>query len=198
VSWESVRRLHAPEAVRTNTVVAVALVGAAINLGSASLFFRGRRRDLNVSGAFVHLVGDAAIALGVVAASLMMRRTGWLWLDPLTGIVISILILASASSLLRQSLDLALDAVPAGIDIDAVRAYLEALPCVREVHDLHVWAMSTTEAALTAHLVMPASACEPTFLAGACHELEQRFGIEHATLQVDPEDAPDRCRLAAH
>jgi cobalt-zinc-cadmium efflux system protein len=198
MAWESARRLHSPLPVQTNTVVLVALAGTLINLLSASLFFRGRQRDLNVRGAFVHLMGDAAVGVGVVVASAVMRQTGWLWLDPLTGIVISVLILVSASSLLRQSLDLALDAVPAGIDIDAVRAYLEALPRVREVHDLHVWAMSTTEAALTAHLVMPRSACDASFLAGACEELGRRFGIDHATLQVDPDDAPGPCRLAAH
>jgi cobalt-zinc-cadmium efflux system protein len=198
VSWESVRRLSSPEVVDARTVMFVALAGTVVNAVSASLFFKDRLRDLNVRGAFVHLVGDAAVGLGVVGASLVIQRTGWLWLDPAVGIVVSLLILVSAGSLLRQSLDLALDAVPSGIDIDAVRAYLEALPRVREVHDLHVWAMSTTEAALTAHLVMPANACEPTFLAGTCTELQHRFGIDHATLQVDPEDAPDPCRLAAH
>jgi|HubBroStandDraft_4_1064222.scaffolds.fasta_scaffold147022_2 cobalt-zinc-cadmium efflux system protein len=198
VSWESVRRLRSPGAVDARTVALVALAGTVVNAISASLFFKDRRRDLNVRGAFVHLVGDAAIGLGVVAASVVIQHTGWLWLDPAVGIAVSLLILVSAGSLLRQSLDLALDAVPAGIDIDAVRAYLEALPRVREVHDLHVWAMSTTEAALTAHLVMPANACDPTFLAGTCSELQHRFGIEHATLQVDPEEAPDPCRLAAH
>lgn len=198
VSWESIRRLRAPEIVDTHTVVLVAMAGTVVNAVSAALFFKGRERDLNVRGAFVHLVGDAAVGLGVVGASLVMGRTGWWWLDPVVGIAVSLLILVSAGSLLRQSLDLALDAVPAGIDIDAVRAYLEALPSVREVHDLHVWAMSTTEAALTAHLVMPANACESTFLAGTCTELHRRFGIEHATLQVDPDDAPDPCRLAAH
>jgi cobalt-zinc-cadmium efflux system protein len=198
VSWESIRRFYSPEVVDAHTVVLVALAGTVVNAVSAALFFKGRRHDLNVRGAFVHLVGDAAIGLGVVGASLVIEWTGWSWVDPVVGIVVSLLILVSAGSLLRQSLDLALDAVPEGIDIDAVRAYLEALPRVREVHDLHVWAMSTTEAALTAHLVMPSNGCEPTFLAGTCSELQHRFGIEHATLQVDPEDAPDPCRLAAH
>jgi cobalt-zinc-cadmium efflux system protein len=198
VSWESIRRLGSPQVVDAHTVVVVALAGTIVNAVSAALFFKGRERDLNVRGAFVHLVGDAAIGLGVVGASLVIARTGWSWVDPAVGIVVSLLILVTTGSLLRRSLDLALDAVPAGIDIDAVRAYLEALPRVREVHDLHVWAMSTTEAALTAHLVMPANACEPSFLAGTCTELQHRFGIEHATLQVDPDDAPDPCRLAAH
>jgi cobalt-zinc-cadmium efflux system protein len=198
LSWESIRRLREPSITDAHTVLWVAIAAVMINAVSASLFFAGRRRDLNVRAAFVHLVGDAAIALGVVAASLVIRATGWMWVDPAVGIAVSLLILVSTWSLLRHSLDLVLDAVPKGIDIDEVRKYLEALPRVREVHDLHIWAMSTTEAALTAHLVMPADASDPAFLTGTCQALHDRFGIDHSTLQVDPEDAPDPCRLAAH
>ncbi|MDP9033446.1 MAG: cation diffusion facilitator family transporter [Myxococcota bacterium] len=196
VVWESVRRLRSAEIVDVQTVLAVALLAAIVNAISASLFFAGRREDLNTRVAFVHLAGDAAIALGVVGASLVIRWTGWTWVDPATGLIVSLLILASTWALLRRSLDLVLDAVPDGIDIDAVRAFLGQLPHVREVHDLHVWAMSTTETALTVHLVMPSSPREPSFLTSTCRELHQRFGIEHATLQVDPEEAPDLCRLA--
>ncbi len=196
VMWESIRRLQAPRAVDADTVLLVALLGVVVNAGSASLFFAGRRSDLNTRAALVHLLGDAAIALGVVGASLLMRWTAWPWVDPVAGIAVSLLILVSTWSLLRRSLDLVLDAVPEGIDIDRVRFFLEQLPSVREVHDLHVWAMSTTETALTAHLVMRIDRYEPTFLSGACRELHVRFGIEHATLQIDPEDAPEPCRLA--
>jgi cobalt-zinc-cadmium efflux system protein len=196
VMWESIRRLAAPERIDVQTVVFVALGGALVNGVSAALFFRGRGDDLNVRAAFVHLVGDAAISIGVVAASLLIRATGWLWADPATAIVVSLLILVSTWSLLRRSMDLVLDAVPEKIDIDAVRAFLEQRPQVRQVHDLHVWAMSTTETALTAHLVMPASSLQPTFVSGTCKELHDRFGIEHATLQVEPDDAPDPCVLA--
>ena len=196
VVWESIRRLRAPEAVDTHTVIYVALGGVVVNAVSASLFFAGRGDDLNVRAAFSHLVGDAAIALGVVGAGLVMGWTGWLWVDPMTGLVVSVLILGMTWSLLRRSLDLVLDAVPEGIDIDAVRMFLEELPRVCEVHDLHVWAMSTTETALTAHLVMPADSREPAFLSGTCAKLQDRFGIAHATLQIDLEEAPDRCRLA--
>jgi len=196
VMWESIRRLATPQSIDVGTVVLVALLGAVVNGASAALFFKGRGSDLNVRAAFVHLVGDAAISLGVVGASLLIRATGWLWADPATAIIVSLLILASTGSLLRRSMDLVLDAVPERIDIDAVRAFLEQRPQVRQVHDLHVWAMSTTETALTAHLVMPASAMQPTFLSGTCKELHDRFGIEHATLQVDPDDAPDPCVLA--
>jgi cobalt-zinc-cadmium efflux system protein len=197
VMWESIRRLASPRSVDVQTVMLVALFGAVVNGGSASLFFAARDRDLNVKAAFVHLIGDAAISLGVVGAGLVIKWTGWLWADPATAIVVSVLILASTWSLMRRSIDLVLDAVPEKIDIDAVRAFLEHRPDVLQVHDLHVWAMSTTETALTAHLVMPRVAAASTFLSGTCKELHDRFGIEHATLQVDPEDAPDPCVLAA-
>src|SRR5579884_400721 len=147
VLWESTRRLHAPEAVNARTVLFVALGGMLVNAISASFFFAHRREDLNVRVAFVHLVGDAAIALGVVLASIIIQWTGWLWVDPAAAIAVSLLILASTWSLLLRSLNLVLDAVPEQIDIDAVRTFLETLPSVREVHDLHVWAMSTTETA---------------------------------------------------
>jgi cobalt-zinc-cadmium efflux system protein len=197
VMWESIRRLAAPEAVDVQTVMVVGLLGAAVNGASAALFVGGHGNDLNVRAAFVHLLGDAAISLGVVAASLVIRATGWLWADPATAIFVSLLILVSTWSLLRRSIDMVLDAVPEKIDIDAVRTFLEQRPLVRQVHDLHVWAMSTTETALTAHLVMPASSVQSSFVSGTCKELHDRFGIEHATLQVDPEDAPSPCVLAA-
>ncbi len=196
VLWESVLRLQTSQAVNARTVVWVALGGALVNGISASLFFHGRGRDLNVRAAFLHLLGDAAISLGVVVASVLIQLTGWLWLDPAAAIVVSLLILLSTWSLLRRSVDLMLDAVPEGIDIDAVRTFLEEQPEVREVHDLHVWAMSTTETALTAHLVMPRGAYQPAFVSSTCHALHERFGIEHTTLQVDPEDAPSPCVLA--
>jgi cobalt-zinc-cadmium efflux system protein len=196
VLWESVLRLQTSQGVNARTVVWVALGGALVNGISASLFFHGRGHDLNVRAAFLHLIGDAAISLGVVAASVLIQLTGWLWLDPVAAIVVSLLILLSTWSLLRRSIDLMLDAVPEGIDIDAVRTFLEEQPEVREVHDLHVWAMSTTETALTAHLVMPRGAYQAAFVSSTCHALHERFGIEHTTLQVDPEDAPSPCVLA--
>ena len=196
IAWESIRRLSAPEAVATKPVIVVAAIAVVVNAASALLFLRQSERDLNVRAAFLHLSGDAGIALAVIVASVVMARTGWLLVDPILGLAVAALILISTWSLLRRSMNLVLDAVPEAIDIDEVRGYLAALPHVREVHDLHVWAMSTTETALTAHLVMPGNLCEPTFLWGVCGELHDRFGIEHSTLQVDPEDAPEPCRLA--
>jgi cobalt-zinc-cadmium efflux system protein len=173
----------------------VAGVAVVVNTLSALLFLSGRGKDMNVRSAFLHLAGDAALALGVVATGAIVEVTGFFLLDPIVSLVLSALIVMSTWSLLRGSINLALDAVPEGIDPVAVRDYLVALPGVREVHDLHIWAMSTTETALTAHLVITGSSGS-RFLGDACKELHDRFGIEHSTLQVEPEDAPDPCRLA--
>jgi cobalt-zinc-cadmium efflux system protein len=195
IAWESIRRLRTPQPVEATTVIAVAAIAAVVNTASALLFLRERKHDLNVRAAFLHLAADAGIAAGVVVAGVVVMRTGWLWVDPAASLVVALLILVSTWSLLRHSTDLVLDAVPAGVDAEAVRAYLTSLPRVLEVHDLHIWAMSTTETALTAHLVMPANSTEPHFLGHVCGELLRRFGIPHATLQVDPEDAPETCVL---
>jgi cobalt-zinc-cadmium efflux system protein len=193
---EAIRRLAAPKPIGAPVVMAVAGIGVVVNAASAMLFYRDRTRDLNVKGAFLHLAGDAAISLGVVASAALIAWTGWLWLDPAAGIVVAVLILVSTWSLLRRSIDLVIDAVPEGINLDEVRAYLGSLPGVSDVHDLHVWAMSTTETALTAHLVMQLDPSEPLFLSSVCKQLHDRFGIEHATVQVDPAEALDACGLA--
>ena len=178
-------------------MIVVALVGAAINAASALLFMTDSKKDLNVRSAFLHLASDAVLALGVAVAGAVITFTHWLWLDPVVSIVLAITILVGTWSLMRKSLNLMLDAVPEGIDPEEVKAYLGALPRVVEVHDLHIWAMSTTETALTAHLVMPGNSCEPTFIAHACEGLHERFDIDHATLQVDPQEAPAPCALAS-
>jgi cobalt-zinc-cadmium efflux system protein len=177
-------------------VIWVASVGIGINGATALLFMRGRHGDLNIRGAFLHMVADAGVSLGVVLATLAERATGWLWLDPATGIAIALVILYSTWSLGRDSVNLAFDAAPAGIDPDAVKRHLEALPGVVEVHDLHIWAMSTTETALTAHLVRPGAAVDDAFTAEAAHLLEKHFAIHHATLQVECGDPAHPCRLA--
>jgi cobalt-zinc-cadmium efflux system protein len=177
-------------------VIVVALVGVAVNASSAALFMAGRHGDLNVRSAFLHLASDAALALSVAVAGVVMIFTGWWWLDPVMSILLSLVILGSTLSLLRDSLDLVLHAVPAGIEPDAVRAYLGGLPGVLQVHDLHIWAMSTTETALTAHLVMADASSKPAFLGEVCRQLHDRFDIEHSTLQVECPEAPSPCRLA--
>jgi len=194
IAWESVRRLLAPELVHGTTVIVVALVGVVINGASALLFMSGRKGDLNFRSAFMHLAADAALALGVAVAATVMLFTGWAWIDPVVSVLLSCFILASTWSLLKDSLNLILAAVPEGIDAEAARRYLSELPGVVEVHDFHVWAMSTTETALTAHLVMPGDKCHPAFLGDACHCLHEKFGIGHSTLQVESPDAPHRCR----
>jgi cobalt-zinc-cadmium efflux system protein len=196
VGWEAIRRLAAPGAVDARLVMLVAGGAAVVNAASAMLFMKGRHGDLNLESAFLHLAGDAAIAAGVVLSGLLVWKTGWTLADPLTSLVVSGLVLLSTWSLLKASLNLALDAVPAGIDVDEVRAFLAELPGVSEIHDLHIWAMSTTENALTAHLVMPDSHGKAAFLGDVCKTLHERFHIEHSTLQVEPPDAPSPCRLA--
>jgi cobalt-zinc-cadmium efflux system protein len=196
LTWEAIRRLVAPEPAQGKTMIVVALVGATINAASALLFMADSKSDLNLRSAFVHLASDAVLALGVAMAGVAIVFTGWLWLDPAVSILLAVAILAGTWSLMRKSLDLMLDAVPEGIDSEAVKAYLGALPGVVEVHDLHIWAMSTTETALTAHVVMPGNSCKPTFLADVCAKLHEKFDIDHATLQIDHEEAPTPCSLA--
>jgi cobalt-zinc-cadmium efflux system protein len=191
---EAGRRLLAPEPIAAGTVLWVAALGIVINAATAFMFMRGQAHDLNVKGAFLHMAGDAVVSLGVVAAALLIGWTGWLWLDPVVSIAIAIAVLIATWGLTRDALNLALDAVPAGIDRHDVEAYLAGLPGVTEVHDLHIWAMSTTETALTAHLVRPNAGLDDRLLADAAHELDRRFGIRHATIQVEAGDAA--CHLA--
>ena len=197
VSWEAVGRLRQPAPIQGGILMAVAAVGVAINGVSAMFFSAGRKRDANLRGAFLHLAGDAAVSLGVVVTGAVILKTGWMWLDPLVSIIVSAVILVGTWGLLKQSLNLALDAVPEGIDAEQVNTYLAGLPGVLEVHDLHIWAMSTTETALTAHLVMRTDSCEPRFLGEVGKALHDKFKIEHSTLQVEPPEAPDPCRQAS-
>jgi cobalt-zinc-cadmium efflux system protein len=192
---EAAQRLvsAAPE-VASGTVLWVALAAIVINTATALLFLRGREQDLNIRGAFIHMAGDAAVSAGVVIVALLISQTGRFWLDPLASIAIGVAIVWSSWGLLREALNLALDAVPEGVDPAAVEAYLAGLPGVTEVHDLHIWGMSTTETALTAHLVRPASQTDDRLLAEIAHELEHSFRIQHATIQIEAGDG--QCRLA--
>jgi cobalt-zinc-cadmium efflux system protein len=160
------------------------------------MFVRGGKSDINIRGAFLHMAADAAVSLGVVIAALAVMATGWLWLDPAVSIAIAIVITLGTWSLLRSSLNLALDAVPETIDRPAIEVYLAALPGVTEVHDLHIWAMSTTEVALTAHLVRPDCPVDDGLLGRSARELAERFGIAHSTIQIESGDPDHPCRLA--
>lgn len=193
IAWEAVGRLQRPEFVPSGVVITVALVGIGINTATALLFLRGRQRDLNVRGAFLHMAADAAVSAGVVLAGLLIHATGWMWLDPAVSLAIAAVITIGTWGLLRDSVNLALDAVPEGIAPERVEAYLAAIPGVIAVHDLHIWGMSTTHVALTAHLVKPIIENEDWLLAEACRELHDQFGIEHATLQVERDTRTARC-----
>lgn len=197
VSWEAIGRLREGGEVKGGVVLIVAAIGVVINAGSALPFWRGGKTDANLRGAFLHLMADAAVSFGVVIAGVLIVLTHWTWLDPVVSLVVSVVILAGTWSLLKGSLDLALDAVPAGVDPEKVRTFLCGLDGVLEVHDLHIWAMSTTETALTAHLVMKGDACHPAFLRDVGRTLTKRFKIHHPTLQVEPPDAPEACAHAS-
>ena len=185
IAWEAIHRFSSPPPVNGGTAIGVALVGIAINGITAMLFVSERERDLNIRGAFLHMAADALVSLGVVLAGIAIVTTGWLWFDPVVSLIIVAVITIGTWNLLRDSLNLALDAVPEGIEPLAVRTYLEELPGVVGVHDLHIWAMSTTETALTAHLVMLTGNPGDAFLSRIAMELHDKFGIEHTTIQVE-------------
>jgi len=193
IAVEAANRIAEPASVAGATVVVVAALGIVVNGGTALLFMRGRHGDLNIRGAFLHMAADAAVSLGVVAAACVIMLTGWQWLDPAISLSIAAIVLASGWGLARDSVNLALDGVPKGVELAGVRDYLGGLEGVTEVHDLHIWAMSTNETALTAHLVRPGG-YEDSFLHGICEQLSHRFNIHHATLQI--EAGSDVCRLA--
>ncbi|MBW8785798.1 MAG: cation transporter [Novosphingobium sp.] len=191
---ETLRRLAHPALPDARLMIAVAAAGIFVNGASAVLFARGRKRDLNLRAAFQHLVGDAAVSAGVVAAGVAVTLTGRAWIDPVTSLVITAIIGAGSWALLRDSVTMALAGVPAGIDEGGVRALIAAQPGVAAVHDLHIWAMSTTETALTAHLVMPTGHPSDAFLHDLAHELAHDFAIGHATFQVETDHGHD-CAL---
>ena len=195
IATEAVHRLAAPAGVNTSLVMLTAGLGVLINGATAALFMRGSQSDLNVRGAFLHMAGDAAVSLAVVIGAFVMARTGVLWIDPALGLVIAGVIVLGTWSLLRDSADLALDAAPRGIDVDEVRRWLAGLPGVEDVHDLHIWALSTTETAMTAHILRPQNGDCDQFLNIACEGLDRRFHIGHATLQIET-SAAHGCRLA--
>ncbi|WP_153115773.1 cation diffusion facilitator family transporter [Rhodocyclus tenuis] len=196
IAWEAVQRFSQAPVVNGLTVTLVAGVGIAINGISAWLFVKGSKGDLNIRGAYLHMLADAAVSLGVVVAGVAMMFTGWHWLDPVVSLVIVAVIVAGTWGLLRESVHLVLDAVPADIDAQAVDACLRQLPGVSDVHDLHIWAMSTTENALTAHLVIADDHPGDAFIDEVTANLRMRFGIQHSTLQIERGTTAHRCCLA--
>jgi cobalt-zinc-cadmium efflux system protein len=182
---EAVHRLLRPEGVHSGVVMAAAAFGVVINTATALMFVRGRHGDVNVRGVFLHMAGDALVSVGVIVSAGLIALTHWTWLDPLTSVVIVLVIVAGTWGLLREAIDLALDAAPPGADVPGINAFLLQCDGVTDVHDLHVWAMSTTEVALTAHLVRPDNADSDRFRGDLAERLEQRFGVRHATLQIE-------------
>lgn len=195
IGWESILRLLDPQPVAGWTVIAVAAVGIAINGATAWLFASGREGDLNIRGAYLHMAADAAVSLGVVGAGFVIMATGWLWLDPVTSLAIVAVIAGGTWGLLRDSLAMSMDAVPPGVEPQAVLDLLKRQAGVTAVHDFHVWPMSTTETALTAHLVMPAGAPGDAFIAQVAEELRAHHRIGHVTLQIETDGAG--CALQA-
>ena len=193
---EAVQRLMNPVPVATTTVIWVALCGIVVNTATALFFLRGSEHDLNLRGAFLHMAADAAVSLGVVLAGVGMLYTGWSWLDPAMSLAIAAVIVGSTWGLLRESVNLSLHAVPPRIDTGLIRGYFTGLDGVAEIHDLHIWGMSTTETALTVHLVMPGGHPGDRFIAQVSDELSRRFDIGHATIQLEIGDAQHPCVLA--
>jgi cobalt-zinc-cadmium efflux system protein len=191
---EAIGRFGNGHAVPGTTLIVVAAIGVVVNTATALLFFADRARDLNLRGAFLHMAADAAVSLAVVVGGVAIQWTGAAWIDPALGLLIAVVVLVGTLGLLRDALGLSLDAVPREIEIHHVDQWLRSRPGVCSVHDLHVWALSTTETALTAHLVMPEGA-DDRFLHRIAHELEQRFGIHHCTIQVEHDAAPGLCKL---
>lgn len=194
IAWEAVRRFGDPTDVAGKTVIWVSAVGIAINAATALMFMSGRKGDLNIRGAFLHMTADAGLSAGVVIAGFAILLTGYHWIDPVVSLAISAVIVWGTWGMLRDSVNLALQAVPAGIELSKVKEYLAGLPHVIAVHDLHVWPMSTTETALTAHLVRDVDRCDSSLLEKCCKELHDKFEIEHATIQFETED--HECDLA--
>jgi cobalt-zinc-cadmium efflux system protein len=189
IAWEAVGRITAPPAVDGTTVAGVAATGIVLNGISAWLLHRGHHDDLNRRSAFIHMLGDTAVSAGVLVSGLLIVFTGWRWLDPVVSLLIVAVILVSTWGLLRDSVHLSLDGVPAGVNSTAVLSYLSAQRGVTDVHDLHIWALSTTSVALTAHLVVPDREAEEALLGSLTPNLKRRFRIDHATLQIER----DRC-----
>jgi len=193
ITIEAIRKLILPEPVQGATMMVVAGIGVVINAVTAFLFMKGRNSDLNIKGAFMHMAADAGVSFGVVIAGLVIIYTNWLWVDPAISLIIVLVITIGTWGLLKDSFHLTMDAVPKEINLKEVGDYLKSLKGVKEVHDLHIWAMSTTETALTAHLVIPEETKDDYFLKKICGELHSKFGIEHSTIQIEKSAQSSNC-----
>ena len=198
IGWEAVGRLMEPPEPAGKTIMIVAAIGVVINTVTALFFVSGKDHDLNIRGAFLHMAADAAVSLGVVASGALILFYGLNWVDPVISLVIAAVIFLSTWGLLRDSLNLAVDAVPRNVDPDAVREYLRTLPGVTAMHDLHIWPMSTTDTALTTHLVMNLLPEDDKFLNDVAHQLSDQFGINHATIQLERHESDVICHQSVH
>ncbi len=195
ISIEAIRRLINPEPVQGTPMMIIAGIGVFVNAITAYLFMKGKEKDINIRGAYLHMAADAGVSAGVVIAGLLITLTHWLWLDPLISLVIVIVITIGTADLLKDSFLMSVDAVPRGISLKEVENHLKTIPGVKEIHDLHIWAMSTTETALTVHLVMPDSNPGDYFLKEICSDLQRKFGIEHSTIQVEKDAQGANCSI---
>ncbi len=195
IAWESVQRLLQPQIVDSKVVIIVATIGVIINIATALLFVAGQKHDLNIRAAFLHMVADAAVSVGVVVAGVILLFQPWLWLDPVLSLVIVVVILVGTWHLLQDSINLALDAIPKDIDIQEIKKYFTNLDNVSGFHDLHIWALSTTEIALTVHLVVDYYEIDNQLLQKIEQRLHQDFNISHITIQVETQSSDSYCRL---
>lgn len=193
LAWEAIGRLRVPVQTEGLTMIAVAAVGVVINGATAMLFMSGRSRDLNIRGAFLHMAADALVSLGVVAAGALYLWTRWTWLDPVASLAIAVVIVVGTWRLFRQSLHLMFDGVPDSVDLKDVRAYLLSQPGVEDVHDLHIWAISTSDIALSVHLLMPGGYPGEPFIDAVTARLHDRFEISHPTIQIETSQKNHGC-----
>jgi cobalt-zinc-cadmium efflux system protein len=196
IAWEAMGRFVDPVVPTGSTIMIVAGIGVVINTVTALMFFSGKDHDLNIRGAYLHMAADAAVSLGVLVSGAVIWKYGLAWVDPFISLVIAGVIFLSTWDLMRDSANLAVDAVPRNVDPDKVREFLRSRPGVTDIHDLHIWAMSTTDTALTAHIVMPEFPQEDSFLHSITEQLHDDFGIEHATIQIERGDSDTQCHQA--
>ena len=195
IAWEALERLFEPSPANGLVIIIVAAIGVVINTATALLFVSGQKHDLNIRGAYLHMAADAGVSMGVVIAGAAIMFTGWLWLDPLISLLIVLVVLLGTWNLLKDSLNLSIDAVPKGIRVSEVRAYLSGLDGVSEIHDLHIWALSTRQNALSVHIIRRDEKLDNDFLYAIQEHLHHHFNISHVTVQVESEEGENGCLL---